>query len=294
MAQYDEIVKHLMDTFAQQFATLAFETPNVEVLEKLDTEQHTIKVHRNDMTFKVRHHGEEALLHVEAQTDDSRDKPMPLRVLAYASALILRYELPVYSMVLYLRPTAGRTDPGAYGYGDDTFGLQLKYKVIRLAELEGESFLDASLPGLLPFTPLMKPPAGMSTDAWLRACIETAQAVPVDKQTRSTLFLAMSVLGSLVHDLQFFQHSILEAPMQESPFYQLIVQRGIEQGIEQGETQAKQTAVLKLLNHRFAPLPQALITQIQAIRNTERLDALFEQVLAAETLDEIQWQPPDN
>ena len=102
--------------------------------------------------------------------------------------------------------------------------------------------------------------------------------------------------------------------MQESPFYQLVVQRGvergieqgiergieqgiergIEQGIEQGETQAKQTAVLKLLNHRFAPLPQALITQIQAIRNTERLDALFEQVLAAETLDEIQWQPPDN
>ena len=40
---------------------------------------------------------------------------MPLRVLGYASALVLRYRLPVYSMVLYLSPGAGRTDPGTYG-----------------------------------------------------------------------------------------------------------------------------------------------------------------------------------
>ena len=217
MAQYDEIVKYLMDTFSYQFATLAFETSDVEVLEKLDTEQQTLKVHRNDMTFKVRHHGEEALLHVEVQTDDSRDKPMPLRILAYASALILRYELPVYSMGLYLRPTAGRTDPGAYGYGDDTFGLQLKYKVIRLADLEGEAFLDASLTGLLPFTPLMKPPAGMSTEAWLRKCVETAQAAPLDTQPRATLFFAMSVLGSLAHDPQFFQDQYWRHPCKSPP-----------------------------------------------------------------------------
>lgn len=71
------------------------------------------------------------------------------------------------------------------------------------------------------------------------------------------------------------------------------LERGLEQGLEQGETQAKQTALLKLLQHRFEPLPQALITQIQAIQNTERLDALFEQVLDAETLDDIQWQNPN-
>ena len=75
------------------------------------------------------------------------------------------------------------------------------------------------------------------------------------------------------------------------------IERGLEQGLEQGvargAAQAKQAALLKLLQHRFEPLPQALITQIQDIRNIERLDALFEQVLAAETLDDIQWQNPN-
>ena len=124
MKHYDELMKHLMDRFADAFARLAFMTFNVKVLEKLDTEQPTIKVHRNDMTFKVQWHDEEVLLHIEAQTEDSRDKPMPLRMLAYASALMLRHELPVYSLVLYLSPNAGQTDPGGYHFGDDTFGLQ--------------------------------------------------------------------------------------------------------------------------------------------------------------------------
>ena len=51
MAQYDEIVKHLMDRFSDEFARLAFNTSNVEVVAKLDTEQQTVKVHQNDMTF---------------------------------------------------------------------------------------------------------------------------------------------------------------------------------------------------------------------------------------------------
>ncbi len=48
MAQDDEIVKHLMECFADEFAQLAFNTTDVEVVAKLDTEQQTIKVHRND------------------------------------------------------------------------------------------------------------------------------------------------------------------------------------------------------------------------------------------------------
>ncbi len=125
MAQYDEIVKHLMDRFADDFAKLSFGTTEVKVLETLDTEQQRIKVYHNDMTFKVQWHNETVLLHIEVQTEDSRDKPMPLRVLSYASELLLRHELPVYSVVLYLSPNAGQTDPGGYSYGDDEFGCGL-------------------------------------------------------------------------------------------------------------------------------------------------------------------------
>ena len=113
MAQYDEIVKHLMHRYAYEFAMLSFGTPDVQVLETLDTEQQRVKVQRNDMTFKVLWHNEEVLLHIEVQTEDSRDKPMPLRMLSYASELLLRHELPVYSVVIYLSPSAGRPTQAA-------------------------------------------------------------------------------------------------------------------------------------------------------------------------------------
>ena len=271
MAQYDEIIKHLLDRFAEEFARLAFKTANVEVIAKLDTEQQTIKVHRNDMTFRVRLQNEEVILHIEAQTDDSKDKPMPFRVLAYASTLMLRYESPVYSMVLYLAPNAGRKDPGGYGFGDDTFGLHHKYQVIRLADLEGETFLEVAPVGLLPFIPLMKPTTGTDPEAWLQRCIERTQAAPVDNQTRGTLFLALSTFGSLVYDPNVFQKYISEAMMQESPFYQLIIQRGIEQG-------AREVSIENILSALTIRFPHS---DIEPVRPT------LETILSRDRLDEL-------
>ena len=275
MAQYDKIVKHLMDRFADEFAILAFDTSDVQVLETLDTEQQTIKVHRNDMTYKVLWKNEEVLLHIEVQTQDSRDKPMPLRVLAYASELLLRYELPVYSMVLYLSPNAGQTDPGGYSYGNDVLGLQHKYHVIRLADLEGAAFLDAASVGLLPFTPLMRPPTDMNTEVWLRKCVEKTEAAPVDTQTRGTLLFALSMLGSLAHDLTFLQKLISEEIMQESPFYEHIIQRGIEQGSR--EMSVKN--ILSVLTERF---PQSDVQPVeQALESIQDIDRLTKLLLTA-------------
>ena len=69
-------------------------------------------------------------------------------------------------------------------------------------------------------------------------------------------------------------------------------QQGIEQGIEQGETRAKQAALLTLLQHRFQGVPEAVATQIQALRDPVHLDFLFEKVLTAKSLEDIEWQAP--
>ena len=63
----------------------------------------------------------------------------------YSSFLAHQHEKNVYSAVFYFRPPAGQTDSGYYEYGDEVMGgLRLKYNVIRMYELEGESFLDPS------------------------------------------------------------------------------------------------------------------------------------------------------
>ena len=64
--------------------------------------------------------------------------------------------------------------------------------------------------------------------------------------------------------------------------------RGLQQGIEQGEIQGKQEALLKLLQHRFPGVPDAVITRVRALRNLVELDALFEKSLTAKSLEDIQ------
>ena len=67
-------------------------------------------------------------------------------------------------------------------------------------------------------------------------------------------------------------------------------EQGIEQGKEQGETQAKQEVVLKLMQIRFNDVPEDVSKKIASIRSISSLDLIIEEVVTAETLDEIDWQ----
>ncbi|MDE0018935.1 MAG: hypothetical protein OXU51_22335 [Candidatus Poribacteria bacterium] len=272
MPYYDEIFKHVVGAFPHPLAALALKTPDVEVGKRLSTEHTTVRMHHSDMTFHIDLPDEAAILHIEAQTDDSTHKPMPLRMLAYSSFLALEHEKNVYSTVLYFRPPAGQSDPGFYRYGNaQRGGGWFQYNVIRIYELAGEAFLDAEAVGLLPFTALMKPPADMPAHAWVEKCIETTQAADVDRQMRGTLLFALSLFGSLAHPPELFQDPTLEAIMQESPFYEHVMQRGIEQG-------ARQMSIGNTLATLEARFPEtdvnALKPKLEAIEDLNRLKAL--------------------
>ncbi len=73
--------------------------------------------------------------------------------------------------------------------------------------------------------------------------------------------------------------------MQESPFYEHVIQRGLEQG----QTREKQETILKLLRHQFGDIPDSLATHITTLSYISALDDLFDQVLDAESLDDIDW-----
>ena len=276
MPYYDEVFKHLTEQAPHALAALALRTSDVEVREKLSTEQPTVKVHHSDLTFRVRLRNEDAVLHIEAQTDDSRRKPMPLRMLAYASFLGLEYELPVYSTVLYFRPGSGRRDPGFYEYGNaDQGSLRFRYNVIRFYELEGESFLDASSIGLLPFTALMKPPAGVDSESWVQRCVSATRAAPVDADVRATLLFGLSVFGSLAHNVELFHKFISEEVLMESPFYEEVIKRWLEQGIERGAREATIENTLTVVTERFpfADIVE-LKSRLEGISDIDRLKQL--------------------
>ncbi len=63
--------------------------------------------------------------------------------------------------------------------------------------------------------------------------------------------------------------------MQESPFYQLVIQRGIEQGIEQGAREVSIKNILSALTARFPHSDTQHVEQaLEAIFSIDRLTEL--------------------
>ena len=121
---------------------------------------------------------------------------MPLRMARYMGRCIAEHGLSLFSHVIYLRPDAGRHDPGQYIQEDAGYEVMLRYKVIRLTALDGMAHLASGNVGVLPFTPLMGRPEGMTVDAWLRL-VETTEGL-VNPVRKESVLAHMGVLSSLV------------------------------------------------------------------------------------------------
>ena len=70
-------------------------------------------------------------------------KRMPLRIAAYQGLLLEEHECPVYCCVIHLHPNAGGTDTGYYAYRVNDSEFRIRYKVIRLIEIDAQAILRA-------------------------------------------------------------------------------------------------------------------------------------------------------
>ena len=282
MAEFDTIAKHLIHTYPRDFARFALQHDDLEVLDVIDTEQPTVEAHRADSLIRVRTGDEEALVHHEFQTTDS-SPPMPRRMAGYIGRGIEQHGLPIYSNVIYLRPDAGRTDPGHYLQERHGYRVLVQYKVIRLSELEGQRILDGGHSGLIPFAPLMQQPVGVDAEAWLRQCVNRAQQVPMDETVKTNYLADLAILSGLVYKSETVMTIIAEATMYESSVVQYFTEKGIKQGIEQGIRESIQ----EVLELRFQPeaASDPLATRIGAIDDVQRLKQLFRAAIQVPSLE---------
>ena len=161
MADFDTISKTHAREHPMDFVNhcLDFNQDDVTFVQLITPEQPTIEMHQADMLIEVELNGEKVLIHFEFQTTDSYEPEMALRMAGYIIRTVETYRLPVYSSVIYLRPDAGRRDPGHYLQDRTKHRIFIEYQVLRLIEIDGESILNTKPAGLIPFTPLMKRPA---------------------------------------------------------------------------------------------------------------------------------------
>ena len=297
MAEFDTISKHLIQKYPNDFASFTLGREDVEVLAVIDTEQLTIETHQTDSLIRVRIDNEEVLVHNEFQTTDSTNPPMPRRMAGYIGHAIRQHGLPIYSNVIYLRPNAGQRDLGYYIQERPGYLIAIQYRVIRLIEIEGQRILDAGYSGLIPFTPLMKPPEGMASDAWLQQCIYTARTHPIARSLRADYLAGMVALSELVYESEtisniIFKEGIMDL-IRESSLFQSLTQQSrvesFEQGIEQGERKSTLEAILDVLEIRFDLREvHPLSARISAIDDLQRLKQLLRAAVQVPSLEAFQ------
>ena len=287
MADIDTISKYLIQHYPDHFAHFVLAREDVEVIDVIETEQTTVEARRADSFIRVRIGEDEALVHNEFQTTDSSPS-MPRRMAGYIGRAIEHHGLPIYSNVIYLRPDAGQRDPGFYEQALPGYRVVIQYNVIRLIEVEGQHILDAGHSGLIPFTPLMKPPEGMTSDAWLQQCIHTARTRPIDRSPKADYLAGMVALSELVYTSEtisdiIFKEGIMDI-IRESSLIQQFTQQSREEGIGQGI----QESIQEVLEIRFGLREtDPLFARIAAIEDLQRLKQLHRAAIQVSNLDEF-------
>ena len=292
MAEFDTISKHLIQTYPDDFAGFTLGREDVEVLAVIDTEQLTVEARQTDSLIRVRIDGEEALVHNEFQTTDSTNPPMPRRMAGYIGRAIEHHGLTIYSNVIYLRPDAGQRDPGYYVQERFGYEIAIRYRVIRLIEIEGQPILSAGHSGLIPFTPLMKPPEGMASDVWLHQCIHTARMRPIARSYRADYLAGMVALSELVYESETISDIILKEGImdliRESSLFQHLTQQSREEGREEGGRDRAIEDILDVLEIRFDLRPtDPLSARISAIEDLQHLKQLHRAAIQVSNLNEF-------
>ena len=296
MAEIDTIAKHLIQTYPADFARFALQRDDIEDIEVIESEQPIVKAHRTDSLLRVRIGGQEVLVHHEFQTTDH--SAMARRMAGYIGRIIEHYDLPVYAHVFYLRPAAGRRDPGYYLQEHPGYQILVQYKVIRLSQLSGQAVLDHEFVGLLPFAPLMQPPAGQTEAAWLEQCVARAAALPLDRPSKADFLSGLAILSGLVYNPQTVMAIVskehLMDLMRESSFAQYlaetireeITKEVTEQGIEQGGRERAIEYLLDVLAIRFAlAASDPLAARIVTIDDVQRLKQLHRAAIQVPSLE---------
>ncbi len=302
--QFDIVAKDPFYTFPEDMLRFLMNRVDFEFIEHVDTNLTTVEVRHMDILIKVLLDEQPVLIHCELQTDDSRHPNMVQRNVGYLGRCYEKYGLPIYSFVLYLRSTAGDRDPGGYFQDIPGHRFIVEYQVMRLNDIDGETILQTKQPGLMPFTPLMKPPVGMSNLEWTTHCVEVTQSLPLDAVAKSNLLVELWVMSGLAHERQDLLTLLPEDIVNKSSVYEMIIERGMERGIERGIEKGIEQGIEKgrhigakagtiesiliLLDKRFEMSTATVLTPLlEPIDNLQQLRHLFHEALEVEHLEDF-------
>jgi predicted transposase YdaD len=219
------------------------------------------------------------------------DRELAARMHLYNAAFFLKFQVPVRSILILLRPKADA--PGLHGkltYVCRDRRIRFEYDVIRLWKQPVEPFLKGGL-HLLPLAPLCKMPPGKPLAEALREVvreIDRRLAEATDRPQAVRLMTAAFILTGMRVPKETLS-SIYDGVriMHESSAYDMILDEGRIEGRIEGEIK-----LVRLLGpHRFGSPSAKVEAALTAIRDLDRLERLAEAILTAKSWKELLATP---
>lgn len=279
--RFDATLKDLVQNYPRDWLAL-LDAPPTEPVSVVTPDLSTLTAFA-DVVLRVG----QCLFHIDFQSGPDAD--LPRRILLYNVLLHERYNLPVHSIVVLLRPRADRGDltgEVTYRARNERCQLGFRFEVVRLWQLPVEQLLAAQV-GILPLAPLGRLPEGSSVEAVLPGVIEqlvdllgrkaSPAAVP---ELLTAAFVLTGMRVTQQEAIRLFQGV---RAMRESTAYQAI----LEEGRVEGQVVEAIKMLLRQGQRKFGPPSSEIETTLRSIKDLERLERMGEEMLSAQSWQEL-------
>lgn len=281
MADMDQGIKRLIQTHPADVLSLA--VPGAEYLGTLPVDVAAEPQLTLDTLLRVRYHGREYALDIEAE---ARPKPdIAQRLYEYGTRARLVTGLRVISVVLWLEPDGPPPMSPYEEWADDRPLSAWYFTGIEVYKLSAEELIEQRPWGLLPLVPFAR--GGDDFAIIEQAAVRLKEQVPADDVQELESLLAMfatrrfpdNLILSLMRRL-FMSTEIIK----DSALYQ----RAVREGIEQGKAEALRSAITVILRQRFGELPVDM-TEALGRENAAALEAVLASAVTA-SIEQIRTQ----
>jgi predicted transposase YdaD len=188
-----------------------------------------------------------------------------------------------------LRPRKGQRLVRRFSSSFRGFIARQDFRVINLWEVDANRVVQEPLLPLLPFTPILK--GGNSETIVQQAAFRLRADANLAQMENLLAFFASFVMNTeLVQRIMRWDMAVLR----ESPWYteirqegwQIGLEKGLEQGLKLGERRNMRESILRVLQHRFGPVPADFEQQLQELDLPE-LRGLLDAALDVDSLAEF-------
>jgi hypothetical protein len=293
---HDQLFKELLTTFFVEFLELFFPS----VLEYLDTDTisfvdkelftDVLRGEKKIMDIvalaKFQQQDYSFLVHIENESSSKTD--FNQRLFRYFCSLFLRYNRPIYPIVVFSYDSPLRPDKERFVIDfPNKQILQFDYDIVQLNRLHWRDFLQQKNPVAAALMAKMKIDQRdrPQVKAECLRLLVTLQLDPAKMQLISGFVDTYLNLNSQEESL--FQSRLSTMELQEQEQIMQLTTSWEQKGIVKGRQEGQSNTILRLLNRKFGSLPSAIATQIESLE-LDQLDSLTEDLLDFNSLDDLQ------